>query len=101
MAALLCLAFAPGCMGDGETVDVADEDDESAPDRSQPAVPPDREPERGDCAPLYYEQPDGNVIAIPVECEFIPFDKGDPPNESPVKQHKDPVENPAMQGQQV
>jgi hypothetical protein len=94
----LLMAFAPGCMGDGETVEASDEDTESTPDRTAPAVPPDREPERDECAPLMYEMADGLVIPIPVECQIIPVDRGDPPNEAPAKQEKEMVENPATQG---
>lgn len=99
--ATLLLAFAPGCMGDDETVDLTDEETDSPADRSEPAIPPDREPERDECAPVYMKMHDGTVIPIPVECQFIPVDKGDPPNESPVQQKKEIFENPATQQQQV
>ena len=97
--ATLLLAFAPGCMSDDETVDVADEETDSPTDRSEPAISPDREPERDECAPVYMKMHDGTVIPIPVECQFIPFDKGDPPNESPVQKQRDWVENPSTQQQ--
>lgn len=99
--AALVLAFAPGCMGDGETVDVADEETDAPAERSEPPVPPEREPERGDCEPIFYKQPDGTVIPIPVECQIIPFDKGDPPDANPVEQRKDILENPAELVQEV
>jgi hypothetical protein len=96
VAIVFALAFGAGCATEPETL--AEDEEETLPEATsnEPPLPPEREPERSPCAPLYKVGHDGFVIKVPVECIPEGIDRGDPPTENPANEIEI-YENPADQ----